>query len=153
MSLLFRLAEAADQPTVTAIVRAAYAKWVPVIGREPLPMRADYGRAIAEHTIHLAVSGGRVAGLIETVLHPDHLWIENVAVSPQDQGAGIGRRLLALADDLARSQGRPEIRLLTNAAFASNVHLYERVGFATVRHEDFMGGVTVYMSKPVKLQL
>lgn len=152
MSLHFRLAQAADEPVVTGIVRAAYAKWVPVIGREPLPMRADYGRAIAEHTIHLAVAGERVVGLIETVLHPDHLWIENVAVRPEDQGAGIGRRLLAWADDLARSHGRPEIRLLTNAAFASNVRLYEAVGFVTVRQEDFMGGVTVYMSKPVELQ-
>ena len=149
MSLLFRRAEAVDEPVATAIVRAAYAKWVPVIGREPLPMRADYGRAIAEHTIHLALRAKQVVGLVETVLHPDHLWIENVAVRPQDQGGGIGRQLLALADDLALSHGCPEVRLLTNAAFVANVRLYETVGYATVRQEAFMGGVTVYMSKSV----
>ncbi|RVC49448.1 GNAT family N-acetyltransferase, partial [Mesorhizobium sp. M00.F.Ca.ET.038.03.1.1] len=34
----FRTAEAADAAAIRDIVRAAYAKWVPVIGREPLPM-------------------------------------------------------------------------------------------------------------------
>lgn len=40
---VLRLAEASDAAAVTAIVRDAYSRWVPVIGREPRPMRADYG--------------------------------------------------------------------------------------------------------------
>ena len=35
-----------DAHIVRALVRSAYAKWVPVIGREPLPMVADYDRAV-----------------------------------------------------------------------------------------------------------
>lgn len=40
-SIRLRPAEPADATAIRDIVRAAYAKWVPVIGREPLPMRAD----------------------------------------------------------------------------------------------------------------
>lgn len=30
-----------DAIAIRALVRAAYARWVPVIGREPRPMQAD----------------------------------------------------------------------------------------------------------------
>lgn len=77
-----RPAVAADAARIRALTRAAYAKWVVLIGREPLPMQADYERALREHAIDLLIVGGALAGLIETIVHPDHLWIENVAVAP-----------------------------------------------------------------------
>jgi len=132
------------------LVRAAYAKWVPVIGREPLPMQADYGRALREHEIDLLCEGGRLLGLIETVLRPDHLWIENVAVDPEQQGRRLGRHLLAHAEAKAAAAGLTELRLLTNEAFATNVALYRKIGYRIDRLEPFQGGTTVYMSKQVE---
>ena len=62
-----------DGAGIRALTRAAYAKWVALIGREPLPMQADYERAVAEHTIDLLIVDGALAGLVETILRPDHL--------------------------------------------------------------------------------
>lgn len=146
-SIRFRPAERADAAKIRDIVRAAYAKWVPVIGREPLPMRADYGKAVAEHPFDLAVEDDRIVGMIETMLEDDHLWIENVCVAPQAQGRGIGRLLLERAELKALEAGRFELRLLTNGAFEANVLLYKRHGYSVDREEPFMGGMTVYMSK------
>lgn len=146
-SLSFRPAKAADAVAIRDIVRAAYARWVPVIGREPLPMRADYHKALAEHPFDLAIEDGRVVGMIETMLADHHLWIENVCVAPDAQGRGIGRLLLERAEDKAREAGRNELRLLTNGAFEANVLLYKRHGYTIDREEPFMGGMTVYMSK------
>ncbi|WP_206681935.1 GNAT family N-acetyltransferase [Mesorhizobium sp. NZP2298] len=146
-SIRFRPAEPADAAAIRDIVRSAYAKWVPVIGREPLPMRADYDKAVAEHPFDLAIADGRVVGMIETVLADDHLWIENVCVAPRAQGRGIGRLLLERAERKALEAGRPELRLLTNGAFAANVSLYKWHGYVIDREEPFMGGMTVYMSK------
>ncbi|TIT98411.1 MAG: GNAT family N-acetyltransferase [Mesorhizobium sp.] len=134
-------------PAVKAIVQAAYAKWVPVIGREPLPMRADYDKALGEHQFELAVENGRIVGLIETMAHDDHIWIENVAVAPEAQGRGIGRKLLDSAERKAVEAGRTELRLLTNGAFEANVLLYRKHGYTIDREEPFMNGTTVYMSK------
>lgn len=142
-----RPANPADATAIRDIVRAAYAKWVPAIGREPLPMRADYEKALREHQFDLAVEGDRIVGMIETMLAGDHLWIENVCVIPQAQGRGIGRLLLEQAERKAVEAGRGEIRLLTNGAFEANVSLYKRHGYAIDREEPFMNGVTVYMSK------
>lgn len=142
-----RPAVAADAAMIRGLVRRAYAKWVPVIGREPLPMRADYRRAVREHRIDLLYLDARMVGLIEMIAHADHLFIENVAIAPERQGQGLGRRLLVHAEQTALTAGRAEIRLLTNAAFAANVALYKALDYRVDREEPFMGGVTVHMSK------
>lgn len=54
------------------VVRAAYSKWVPIIGREPTAMTTDFNRAIREHGIALAIIAGEVTGLIEKWLQADH---------------------------------------------------------------------------------
>ena len=41
-----RRAGEADAAAVRELTRSAYAKWVPLIGREPMPMTADYERAV-----------------------------------------------------------------------------------------------------------
>jgi ribosomal protein S18 acetylase RimI-like enzyme len=143
----FRPATRDDVTAIRDLVRAAYAKWVPLIGREPMPMQADYELAIAEHDFDLLVAGDVLVGLIETVHQPDHLWIENICVHPDRQGQGLGRRLLLWAEKRAAVAGTGELRLLTNEAFASNVALYKKAGFRIDRTEPFRGGTTVYMSK------
>ncbi len=110
-------------------------------------MQADYERAVAEHTIDVLIVEGALAGLVETILRPDHLWIENVAVAPERQGRGLGRLLLNHAEDRAIQAGRPEIRLMTNQAFAANLELYAKRGYAIDRTEPFRGGPMVHMSK------
>ncbi|MDX8518052.1 GNAT family N-acetyltransferase [Mesorhizobium dulcispinae] len=146
-SIEFRSATPADAAAIKVVVHAAYAKWVPVIGREPLPTCADYDKALNEHQFELAIEGGRIVGLIETMAHDDHIWIENVAVAPEAQGRGIGRKLLDSAERKAVEAGCRELRLLTNGAFEANVRLYRKHGYAVDREEPFMNGTTVYMSK------
>ena len=142
-----RRAVAADADAVRALVRAAYAKWVPLIGREPKPMGADHAAAIARHRVDLAHLDGSLAALIETIPAPDHLLIENVAVAPAFQGRGLGRFLMAHAERLAAEQGHKEMRLYTNQRFAENVRLYLALGYRIDREEESQLGVTTYMSK------
>jgi len=144
-----RRAAAADADRVRRLTRASYAKWIPVIGREPLPMAADYERAVRDHFVDLMFVGTELAGLVETVNQGDHLLIENVAIGPAFQRKGYGGLLVAHAEQVARSLQLPELRLYTNAQFAGNVDFYRQHGFAVDREEPFKGGITVYMSKRV----
>lgn len=109
-------------------------------------MTADYEQVLRAHDVALLCSGEDAVALIETVPREDHLWVENVAVRPEAQGKGHGRRLLGYAEDRARAIGRHELRLLTNAAFAVNIALYQRIGYRITGRDDGFGG-TVYMAK------
>ncbi|MGW7197015.1 GNAT family N-acetyltransferase, partial [Streptomyces chryseus] len=63
---------------------------------------------------------------------PPHLWVDSVAVHPDAQGTGTGRRLLAFVETHARSLGLPEVRLLTNAKMWENQEMYARYGYEQV---------------------
>jgi ribosomal protein S18 acetylase RimI-like enzyme len=139
-----------DAGAILALTREAYSKWVPVIGREPLPMTADYDEAVRKHRIELLYVDGQLAAVIEMIPESDHLLIENIAVAPTFQNRGLGRGLLAHAEQVAASLKYPVIRLYTNKLFAGNVRLYQRVGYRVDREEEFLGGITVYMSKLVQ---
>ena len=146
-----RRAGEADAAAVRELTRSAYAKWVPLIGREPMPMTADYERAVREHMIDLLFVDARLVALIETVNEADHLLIANVAVAPPFQGHGYGRLLLDHAERLAASLRLPELKLYTNKRIVTNIDLYRRLGYAIDREEPFMGGFMVHMSKRIAL--
>jgi|tagenome__1003787_1003787.scaffolds.fasta_scaffold20744530_3 N-acetylglutamate synthase-like GNAT family acetyltransferase len=147
-----RRATSADAGTVRALTRLAYAKWVPLIGREPKPMTADYRRAIIEHIVDLYEHDGQLCALIELIPMSDHLLIENIAVHPDHHGEGLGDKLLEHAEQQAHSLGFNEIRLYTNAAFASNLAFYAKRGYTEYERETFAPGVVaVHMYKAIVL--
>lgn len=150
MTHRIRRAGPADAALARDITRAAYAKWIPLINREPLPMRADYDKAVAEHLIDLWEEGGEALALIEMIPEADHLLIENLAVRPDQQGRGLGDRLLKQAEAVARGLGFEELRLYTNALFAENIAFYSRRGFEeTGRASIVPGSITVFMRRPL----
>jgi GNAT superfamily N-acetyltransferase len=144
-----RRAGDADVEAIRDLTRLAYAKWVPLIGREPKPMLADYAAAVRRHWIDLIDIDGGLVALIETIPAADHLLIENVAVAPDHQGRGLGQALMAHAERLAAQLGVGEIRLYTNRRFAANVALYLRLGYSIDREEVFKGGIVAHMSKRI----
>jgi ribosomal protein S18 acetylase RimI-like enzyme len=142
-----RVAREGDADAIRALTHEAYAKWVDLTGREPLPMRVDYSDAVRKHRFDLLYVGSCLAALIETVPEGDCLLIENVAVLPAFQGGGFGTRLLKLAEGLAASLELAGMRLYTNKLFVQNIRLYEALGYRVEREEELNGGVAVHMIK------
>jgi ribosomal protein S18 acetylase RimI-like enzyme len=141
-----RLAEADDLGSVETIVKAAYDPWVPVIGAEPLPLSADYGDLITEGLVYVLEVGG-IDALIVLRPEDDDLLVENVAVHPDRQGRGLGRRLLAFAEFRARSLELPAVRLYTNEKMISNIGLYESLGYRETGRAGIDGRRVVHMRK------
>jgi len=140
MSVEIRQATAGDMTAVADLTRRAYAKWVPVLGRKPLPMTADYEAAFSRHRFDLAHIEGRLAGVVETLADGDALLVENLAISPDHQRQGLGTRLMAHAESLARGQGFRALTLYTNRRFTGNVELYQRLGFVVTGEEALADG-------------
>jgi ribosomal protein S18 acetylase RimI-like enzyme len=145
-----RRARADDAEAIGVLTREAYAKWVPLIGREPLPMTVDYAQALNAHRFDLLHVGDELAALVETAPDGDRLLVVNVAVRPAYQGRGLGVRLMRLAEDLAADAGLTGVRLYTNQRFEANIALYASLGYRIDREEALNGGVAVHMSKLVE---
>jgi len=143
----FAQARATDAEAMRTLARAAYEKYVPRIGREPGPMGADY-EAIAQSGRALLVwQGSQLVGFLVTELEDDALLIDNVAVSPSVQGAGLGSRLLVLADEQALDAGKPTVRLYTHETMTENIALYGRRGFVETHRATEHGFTRVFMTK------
>jgi ribosomal protein S18 acetylase RimI-like enzyme len=151
-NITIRLAVPADAAAIRDLTRAAYAKWIPLIGREPLPMTVDYDRALRMHRFALLFADDRLAALVETVDEGDHWLIENLAVHPDFQGRGFGERMLTHAEnEAAESANIVEMRLYTNQLFAGNIRFYRARGYHIDREEPFKGGFLTHMSKRIGL--
>ena len=144
---MLRRATPNDAAAIAALTREAYAKWVGVIGREPLPMQIDYAQALIRHRFDVLESDGGVYGVIETTPDDDHLLIVNLAVAQKRQAQGCGARLLDWAQTLAVETGLRGLRLYTNRLFVENIGFYARRGFTVEREAPINGGVVVYMAK------
>jgi GNAT superfamily N-acetyltransferase len=141
-----RPAESADRAAVETIVHAAYEPWVQAIGVEPLPLVADYGDLIGRGRVYV-LENGEIDALIVLAERDDGLLVENVAVRPDRQGRGLGRRLLAFAEFRARSLRLPSLRLYTNEKMISNIQLYGSLGYRETSREAIDGRHVVHMRK------
>jgi ribosomal protein S18 acetylase RimI-like enzyme len=142
-----RVAVPGDREAVERLVEAAYGGYVERIGRRPAPMDADYAALIAAGRVTVAERDGTVAGILVLVPMGDHLLVENVAVDPEAQHSGIGRRLMAHAEAEARALGLAELRLYTNEKMVENIEWYPRLGYRETERRAESGFARVFFAK------
>jgi GNAT superfamily N-acetyltransferase len=88
------------------------------------------------HEILVAEAEGKIVGTCDVIIVP-HLGhalkpfavVENVVVDAKVRSAGIGRRLVQAASDLARRRGCYKMSLTSNVARRRAHEFYERLGW------------------------
>jgi GNAT superfamily N-acetyltransferase len=145
-----RRATPADAEAITELVAAAYRHYEPLIGRTPLPMLIHYADALREHEIWVLELDAGLVGVIELEPRSDHVWVENVAVTPRWQGRGFGRLLLRHAEVEAARLGLREIGLLTNERYVDNIAMYTRYGYEETHRVPHQGTDLVFFRKQLR---
>ncbi len=127
-----------DVAAVEQTATAAYEKYVPRIGKKPAPMVADFAKQIGADMVYVDCEKQQVQAFVIFYPHGDHIHLENLAVRPERQGLGIGRRLALFVEQAAMQNGYNTIELYTNAAMTENFSFYQRLGYDEVgrREED-----------------
>ena len=142
-----RLATAVDVSSIAKIVEEAYRHYIPRIGKPPGPMLDDYAARVSEGVVWVIDEGSTVAGVIVLLPGPDYLLLDNIAVAPDRQGLGLGRRLLAFAEAEAARRGYREIRLYTHETMTENQRLYAAIGYEETGRGTEAGYDRVFMRK------
>ena len=144
-----RPAQPDDAPAVAACVCQAYVRHIRRIGRQPGPMLLDYAQVLRDDTVHVAVTAGEVVGVLVLATTDEGFCLDNIAVRPDHAGQGLGRRLLALADDEARRAGHLSIYLYTHVLLTENQALYRKNGYVEFARRVVDGYPRVFMRKPL----
>jgi GNAT superfamily N-acetyltransferase len=140
-----RLASEADLPVLREIVRAAYDPYLVRMDVAPAPLTTDLRPRI--HDGHVWIVGRPVEGLICLCPVDKALLIQNVAVHPNSQGSGIGRRLMGFAEEVARRKGLDRVTLYTNEVMTENLAIYRHLGYREVARRTEAGYRRVFMEK------
>ena len=111
-------------------------------------MMDDYDEVVRDCQVWVVPDedGGCLAALV-LIPQADHLLVDNIAIRPSAQGQGLGRRLMAFADEEARRQGFGETRLYTHQKMTENVTIYTRLGYEETGRGVEDGYDRVFMRK------
>lgn len=145
-----RAATAADVPAIVDTVDRAYRHYIVRIGKPPGPMLDDYAARVSEDAVWVLQDGPAIAGILVLLSAPEYLLLDNIAIAPERQGRGLGRRLLAFAESEALRRGYREIRLYTHQTMIENQRLYASIGYEETGRGSEAGYDRVFMRKPLR---
>ncbi len=138
-----------DASALVRIARAAYETYVPLIGREPAPMLQDFPADIADGAVWTARGADGPVGYVVARPKGEDWLLENVAVAPEAQGTGLGKRLIERAEAEGAARGFARVVLYTNAKMTANLALYPRLGYVETGRGREDGFDRVFFVKPL----
>lgn len=114
----------------------------------------DFRPALNEERTWVAEHDGEVAGYVYAEVVDENTHIEQVSVSPDHAGHGIGAELVRFVEAWSRNAGRPATTLTTFKDVPWNAPYYQRLGYremtadevgpelaATMAHEASLPGI------------
>ncbi|WP_010140369.1 GNAT family N-acetyltransferase [Oceanicola sp. S124] len=145
---MLRPGQAQDAPAVAACAEAAYARYVPLIGRKPAPMLADFPAQIAAGQVTVWDEDGIHAYMVAFPLE-GAFFLESIAVAPEAAGRGLGTRLMQHFEATARARGFERVTLYTNARMVENLRIYAHLGYEETARRSEGGFDRVWFEKRV----
>ena len=141
-----REANNSDTSNLAKCMKKAYSVYLDRLGETSLPpMNIDYAEEIASFPVWVVEKDKEIVGALILMFENDYVKIANIAVRPDFQGKGVGRKLMGFAESKARSKGYLQMRLATHVLLTENISYYLRLGWEETSRDDNR----VYMKKNI----
>jgi predicted N-acetyltransferase YhbS len=101
----------------------------------------------------LATSEGRIVGCVFVVEREHDCYIGKLAVEPELQGQGIGKKLVEAVEEFATARGKEALELQTRIELTANHAAFARLGFReTTRtaHKGYDRPTSITMRKVLR---
>ena len=82
----------------------------------------------AASTVLIARGAGAIEGSVMVGFDGHRGWVYYLAVSPDQRRTGLGRALMAAAEDWLRARGAPKLQLMVREDNAAALDFYEALG-------------------------
>lgn len=131
-----RVAVPADTDAIVGLVNEAYKVEAFFVAGDRVS-RADVESIVRAGECLVADEGARVVACIHVSSDSGRGYFGMLAVSPDVQGRGLGRRLIAAAEDRARSAGCAVMDIKVVNLRTDLIAFYERLGYAATGTEPY----------------
>jgi GNAT superfamily N-acetyltransferase len=144
-----------DAGEVLTLQRAAFVQEAQIYGTPELPpltqTLAEVEAELAENLGCVAVDGTRIVGAVRARRDGELLLVGRLAIAPDQQGRGIGTRLLAAVEERGAAVGATEAELFTGSLSEANLRLYLREGYVETQRVPGDDGVEqVFLRKTLR---
>jgi len=119
-----RRSRSEDAAFIRSLSAEVFSEYTPRAAERALPMMRGRGSITL-----VAECREQRAGFVVLVLDGYRARIDAIAVSDTERGRGVGRRLLAAAERVAREHGAGAVELVTADANLAALDLFLRAGF------------------------
>ena len=143
---VIRKANIIDAPSIQKCIEASYKHYTARIGKPPGPMLDDYCQVVQQHAVFVAETD-EIVGVLVLIRTSTGILLDNVAVHPKQQGHGLGKLLMKLAETEARNQGFEKLNLYTHECMVENIEIYKTLGYTETNRREEQGYNRVYMRK------
>lgn len=89
----------------------------------------------------VAKAGGRHVGIVSSVVHEGHRYVESMWVRPECRGRNIATGLLSAVEHLARRERREDLWLYVLEGNSGSAEFYRRLGFEATGRTGEVGFV------------
>lgn len=153
--IVVRAIRPGDAGEVLTLQRAAFVQEALIYGTPQLPPLTqtldELEAELRENLGMVALEGARMVGAVRARLDGDLLLVGRIAIAPDQQGRGIGSRLLAAVEQRGAEAGAGEAELFTGSLSEANLRLYEREGYAESQRVPGDDGIEqVFLRKPLR---
>lgn len=109
----------------------------------------DLARRFKDGTFLLAEEDGRIVGSVYVQRHGDRAYFGLLSIDPARQKEGIGRRLVAAAEEFARETGARFMDLKLIHLRAELPGIYEKMGYRLTGTEPYPSDRAHMLTQPV----
>lgn len=142
-----------DAGEVLTLQRAAFVNEAIIYGDPDMPPLTqtleELQAELVENLGCVAVDGPRIVGAVRARRDGDLLLIGRISIAPDQQGRGIGTKLLAAVEERGRDAGARTAELFTGSLSEANLRLYQRQGYAESERVPGDGSDQVFLQKPL----
>lgn len=145
--MTFRFADESDQEALLTLINHAFAVEAFFIrgdrlSRQRLQQHMRAGRFL------LAEEDGQLLGCVYVELHGDHAYLGLLSVDPARQNTGLGRRMVASAEEFAREMGARRMDLTVVNLRIELPPWYQKLGYALAGTEPIREEMVPRVTQP-----
>lgn len=138
--MAFRTAQSTDAVALAQLINKAFAVERPIFDRDRID-RDGVLTYVEKGKFLIAEDGGGFLGCVYVEVQSETGYVGLLSVEPDQQGKGLGRKLMQAAEEFFRRMGCKEAELRVVSARAPLPGFYRRLGYAESRTEPLPPGV------------
>ena len=147
MAINIRLATESDYKAITRVIDDSFTKYINILNQKPSSMVTDYLPLIKNDQMYVLIDTKEIIGTLVLKISNEDMWVSNMAINPNLQKKGLGKKLLKFAEEKAKELRLKTVSLYTSSKIPELYEYYVKQGFKETERKKEDGFDRVYLSK------